>query len=74
MKSKLVIQPTNASSDCCGRHDKDGKQDEHQLTNPKDENLSLQCQNVAASSENPGKEGSRPCNLIDRSQSFDCFV
>ncbi|KAK2562899.1 hypothetical protein P5673_013868 [Acropora cervicornis] len=41
MKSKLVIQPTNASSDCCGRHDKDGKQDEHQLTNPKDENLSL---------------------------------
>ena len=36
-----LIQPTNASSDCRGRHDKDGKQDEHQLTNPKDENLSL---------------------------------
>ncbi len=36
MRMVAYIKPPNASSDCRGRHDKDGKQDEHQLTNPKD--------------------------------------
>ena len=53
---------------------KDGKQDEHQLTNPKDKNFSLYCS--AKMLQLPPIILAREVvvRVITRSQSFDCFV